>query len=593
MRELEYPFDSSWILKKRRSIKRMLLQSERSFLEKKIAVLGGSTTNEIVEILDLFLLNQGIRAQFYQSEFNKFWEDVMFDNEKLIQFCPDLIYIHTSSRNIMRFPNVKNTREQIDALLQETLGHFQAVWEKIESTFGCPVIQNNFEQAYYRLLGNQDVADIHGRLHFISRLNAEFYAYAQTHDAFYIHDINYLASCYGLQKWADPLCWHMYKYAMDVAAIPDFSYNLSNIMKSLFGRNKKALVLDLDDTLWGGVIGDDGPENIEIGSETGRAEIFTEFQQYLKAHRDLGILLATNSKNDRDTALEGLRRPDSVLREEDFTALRINWDPKDQNLISIARELNIGVDSLVFVDDNPAERHIVREQLPDVGVPELVQPEGYISVLDRAGFFEVTNLSADDLARNEMYAAESQRKRQKVSFNDYGEYLHSLEMRAEIQPFSQMYLSRIAQLTNKSNQFNLTTLRCTKGDIQRFADDDRYITRYGKLEDKFGDNGVVSVVSGHIEAKCLHLDLWLMSCRVLKRDMEYAMMDAVVQACKERGLTGIYGYYYPTAKNEMVKEFYAQMGFEQLSEDEDGNSKWFFSVPERYENKNKVIKVGV
>lgn len=592
MRELEYPFDSQWILKAQRKIKRKLTEGQTSFLNKRIAVLGGSTTSGIVDILDLFLLNQGIQCEFYQSDYNKYWEDVMFGNDELAQFKPDLVYIHTSSRNILKYPTLKDSPAQVDQLLDETFEHFRQMWDKIPVTFGCPVIQNNFEFPFYRLLGNQDVADIHGRRNFVERLNAKLYGYAQTHSNFYINDIQYIAACYGLQSWSDPYYWNMYKYAMSVPAIPEFAYNLANIVKSLFGRNKKALVMDLDNTLWGGVIGDDGKENIEIGHENGRAETFTEFQEYLKAHKSLGVLLAINSKNERDIAMEGLRRPDSVLREEDFVAIRANWNPKDQNLVDIARELNIGIDSLVFVDDNPAERHIVKEQFPDTGVPEMTSPETYITTLDRCGFFEVTNLSSDDLVRSEMYAAEAKRKEQQSAFQNYDEYLLSLDMQAEIKPFSEMHVNRIAQLTNKSNQFNLTTLRCTTSDIQRFADDENYITLYGRLKDRFGDNGLISVFSGHIEQTTLHIDLWLMSCRVLKRNMEYAMMDAVVGECRQRGLSGIYGYYYPTAKNMMVKEHYKTLGFELVSEDDNGGTKWYFAVPDDYENKNKVIKVG-
>lgn len=591
MKELEYPFDSELILKKKKSIKRQFNESGKSFLTKKIAVLGGSTTSDIVKVLDLFLLNQGIRAEFYESEFNKYWEDVMFDNEELVQFQPDIIYIHTSTRNILTYPDVEYSDKQIDELLDETFEHYCLMWEKAEREYHCPIIQNNFEQPYYRLLGNRDVYDLHGRLNFINRLNEKFYEYARTHKSFYINDINYMSACYGIDKWSDPFYWHMYKYAMCVAAIPEFCYNLSVIVKSIFGKNKKAFALDLDNTLWGGVIGDDGPENIEIGHENGRAETYTEFQNYIKAHKKLGILLTINSKNDYATAMEGLKRPDSVLREEDFIVIKANWNPKDCNIAEIAQELNIGTDSLVFIDDNPAERHIVKEQFAGIAVPEVGLPETYIRIVDRSGFFEVTDFSEDDLKRNEMYIANSQREKQKHSFTDYNDYLRSLEMKAEIAPFSETFMSRIAQLTNKSNQFNLTTLRCTQSDVERFAADDAYITLYGRLEDKFGDNGVVSVLFGHKKDTCLHIDLWLMSCRVLKRDMEYAMMDRLVGECQKCGLKGIYGYYYPTAKNGMVKDFYKLQGFELVTENTDGSTVWYFEIPEEYKNKNKVIEV--
>ncbi|MCM1144867.1 MAG: HAD-IIIC family phosphatase [Blautia sp.] len=595
MKELEYPFNPEYILKKRKSIKKSLLGQEgQQFLTKRIAILGGSTTHDLMEMMELFLLNVGIRPVFYESEYNQYWQDVMFDNPELVEFAPELIFIHTSTRNIKDFPAVQDSEEQIGMLLEAVYQPFEQMWEKIAKTYQCTVIQNNFEQPYYRLLGNSDFSNPHGRVSFVNRLNEKFAAYAREHKNFFINDINYMASCYGLQKWADPFYWHMYKYACAVQALPELAYNVVNIIKSVYGRNQKALVLDLDNTLWGGVVGDDGVDNIEIGQETSLGQLYSEFQGYIKAHKDLGVLLTINSKNDEENALAGLNRPDSVLKPKDFLVIKANWANKDKNIIEIARELNIGVDSLVFVDDNPAERHIVESQVPGVKAPEVEDVVRFITILDRAGYFEVTNLSADDLKRNEMYRANAERKKQEASYTDYADYLKSLEMNAEIQPFAPMYMARIAQLTNKSNQFNLTMKRCSQADIEGYAANPAYITLYGKLADKFGDNGVVSVVFGHLDeadGTLFHIDLWLMSCRVLKRDMEFAMMDELVHCCLEKGIRRLKGYYYKTAKNNMVKDFYQLQGFTKQQEDADGNSEWEFTIPDDYENKNKVIKI--
>ncbi|MCM1386573.1 MAG: HAD-IIIC family phosphatase [Bacillus sp. (in: Bacteria)] len=601
MKELEYPFDAEYILKKRKAIKKELIaqcgaaQNGKPYISKRIAILGGSTTHDIKEILELFLLNAEITPVFYESEYNQYWQDVMFDNPELIQFHPDIIFIHTSTRNIKDFPTVRNTNEQIEELLEAAYQPYEQMWNKIENVYQCPVIQNNFEPPFYRLLGNSDFSDSHGRLNFINRLNAKFAAYAQAHNNFYINDINYMASCYGLQKWADPFYWHMYKYACALQAIPELTYNIANVIKSIYGKNQKAFVLDLDNTLWGGVVGDDGADNIEIGQESSIGQLYSEFQEYLKAHKDLGVLLTIDSKNDEENALAGLNRPDSVLKPEDFLIIKANWENKDKNIIEIARELNIGTDSLVFVDDNPAERHIVESQAAGVKVPEVEDIVKFITTLDRAGYFEVTNLSADDLQRNDMYKANVERKKQEASYADYADYLLSLDMDAEIQPFAPMYMARIAQLTNKSNQFNLTTKRCSQADIEGYAQNPSYITLYGKLVDKFGDNGVVSVVFGHIDEAdetLFHIDLWLMSCRVLKRDMEYAMMDELVARCQKRGIYCIKGYYYPTAKNAMVRDFYALQGFTKVNEDIEGNAEWEFVIPAQYEKRNKVIQVN-
>lgn len=594
MRELEYPLDSEYILKKSKKLKRELLESGTDFLSKKIAVLGGSTTHDIVRILEVFLLNRGIQPVFYESEYAQYFQDVMFDNPKLTEFAPDLIYIHTSNRNIAGYPTVSDNPEQIDAMLEEQYEHFRVMWERIADKYHCPVIQNNFEYPFYRILGNQEAVYAQGRISFINRLNERFYQYAREHEGFYIHDINYISSAYGLDKWADPFYWHMYKYAMCMQAIPEFAYNLSNIIKAVFGKNKKSLVLDLDNTLWGGVVGDDGVENLEIGQETSMGQVYSEFQGYLKAQKDIGVMLNINSKNEYDNAVAGLNHPDGILRPEDFIVIKANWEPKSRNIAAIAEEMNILPDSLVFVDDNPAEREIVGAQVPRVSVPEIGTPEQYIRVLDHAGFFEVTSLSEDDRKRNEMYKANIEREKQQQNFGDYREYLLSLEMKGTIKPFEPIYMARIAQLSNKSNQFNLTTRRYTQSDIERFAADENYITRYGKLEDKFGDNGVVSVVIGRKDdnEKVLHLELWLMSCRVLKRDMEYAMMDSLIEACQTCGIEAMIGYYYPTVKNGMVKEFYGTMGFAKIQEDHDGSTTWRFDISSDYAKKNTVITVN-
>ncbi len=591
MQELQYPFDSRYIIKKKKSIKRQLLDEGTGFTNKKIAVLGGSTTHDIIMILELFLLDRGIRPEFYECEYARYWEDVMFDNPELKEFAPDIIYIHTSNRNIRQYPALSMSEEEAEELLAADYNHFEKMWGKIENTYHCPVIQNNFEYPFYRMLGNADATDIHGRVNYINRLNAMFAAYARDHKDFFIQDINYLSAVYGLDKWSDPLYWHMYKYALSMEAIPTLAYNLSNIIKSIYGKNKKALALDLDNTLWGGIVGDDGVEGIEIGPETSMGQVYSEFQGYLKELKDIGVILNVCSKNEEENAIAGLNHPDGVLKPDDFIVIKANWDPKSKNLADMAGELNLLPESFVFVDDNPAEREIVRSQLHVVS-PEIGSVEDYIRVIDHSGFFEVTNLSADDAKRNEMYKENAKRAQLEASFDNYGDYLKSLEMKGTIKSFEPIYMERIAQLSNKSNQFNLTTRRYTRAEIEEIAGSDEYIDIYGKLEDKFGDNGVVSVVIGRKNGDILDMDLWIMSCRVLKRDMEYAMMDELVHKAKEAGIKTIRGYYYPTAKNKMVRDFYGLMGFTLVSEDEEGNRTWEFTVPGEYVNRNSYIRVN-
>ncbi len=459
MKELEYPFDVSLLIKKKKSLKRQLLEEDTKFIDKKIAVLGGSTTHDIVTMMELFLLNFGIRPTFYESEYNKYWEDVMFDNPELKEFGPDLIYIYTTNRNITNFPKPGISGEEVNALLDAEENRFSSMWEKISGTYHCPVIQNNFEFPTYRLLGNSDCYNISGHVSFINTLNARFAQYARDHKDFYIEDIQYLSASYGLDQWADPLYWHEYKYALSVEAIPTLSYSVACIIKSIYGKNKKVLTLDLDNTLWGGIIGDDGADNLAIGQETGIGQAYSEFQSYIKSHRDIGVILTVDSKNDHEIAMEGLDHPDSTLKADDFVVIKANWETKSKNLVDTANELNLLPESFVFVDDNPAERQIIRSQVPGAAVPDIGSVENYIRAIDHAGYFEVTELSADDAKRNEMYKANAERAALKESFSDYGQYLDSLEMTAVINGFEPVVLERIAQLSNKSHKFNITTKR--------------------------------------------------------------------------------------------------------------------------------------
>ncbi len=590
MKELCYPFDSSYIMRCRRAIRLQLTSDGTTRVKKKIAVLGGSTTNDICRALELFLLDAGIEPEFWQSEYNRFFEDAVFGNTELDEFKPDIIYIHTTGRNLTEgFPEMTYTASDTEQLLERQFSRFETVWNKLGERFGCVIIQNNFELPFYRLLGNRDCYDHRGAVRYINRLNERFADYANNHNGFYLNDINYISASYGLDKWTDLTSWYMFKYAMSVEAIPYFSYNLAAIIRSIFGKNKKVLTLDMDNTLWGGIVGDDGVENLELGEETPTAQCYDEFQKYVKAQKQLGVLLTVNSKNEHENAIAGLNHPDSRLSPDDFTVIKANWNPKDINLKDTAAALDLGADAFVFVDDNPAERDIVSSNVPGVAVPEIGEPHEYIRVLDKNAYFEVTSFTEEDMKRGEMYAQNAKRAEMKSEYADYGEYLTNLQMHAEIRSFIPTYINRIAQLTNKSNQFNVTTKRYTVEEIERCADSAEYITLYGRLSDRFGDNGVVSVVIGKIEGSELHIEVWLMSCRVLKRDMEYAMLDSLVANCREKGVDVIYGYYYPTKKNGMAKELFGDFGFDKIS-DNDGDTVWKLNV-NGYNNKNRYITV--
>ena len=589
---LNYPFDAHYLLRKKKAIRRNLLQ-RTDLLEKRIAILGGSTTAEIKDMLELFLLKDGIKPIFYESDYNKYYEDLMFSNTSLEEFAPEVIYIHTTSVNITRFPNLQENAVDVDALLAQEMNRFQALWDRAAAHYGCSVIQNNFELPHYRMLGNMDSYDLHGRSCFILELNRRFSEQMRLRQHLHLNDINYLSAWFGLERWYDKFFWYSYKYAMSYEVIPLLADSVASIIKAIYGKTRKCLVLDLDNTLWGGVIGDDGLNGIRIGKETPEAEAYTEFQEYVKGLKERGIILAVCSKNDDANAREGFSHPDSILKLEDFSTFQANWDPKHENVREIAKNLNIGIDSLVFADDNPIERNIVRSQEPQVAVPELGNNVArYINVLDKTCYFETVSLSTDDLQRTSFYAGNAIRSEIESKYTSYEEFLSSLEMKAEIKPFSPIYLDRLTQLINKTNQFNVTTRRYTQAEINAMSVDGRYITIYGRLLDKFGDNGLISILIAECRGSELHIDLWLMSCRVLKRGMEHAMFDQLICEARKRGILTIYGNYYPTAKNGMVKDLYGELGFIKVKAGENGDTTWLFDIPTVYTNKNLFIEVN-
>lgn len=586
-----YPYDKDLLMRKQKSIRReLLVRTDVDYIDKRIALLCGSTVDDIKNILELFLLDAGIRPQFYQSEYNKFYEDAVFGNAELDAFQPDIIIVFTSVVNIIERPALGDGYDEVKEKLRMEMGRFTRIWEELTKKFPAAVIiQNNMDLSYETGVGSLDAAEHYGLTRFIESLNRDFADYAVSHENFFLHDLHGLAARIGLLKWHDRFQYYAYKLAMSYDVIPEVSLGLAKIIKGLLGKNKKCLVLDLDNTLWGGIIGDDGMEHIEIGHETPTAEAYTAFQEYVLKLKERGVILAVCSKNEEDIAKSGFNHPDSVLHVEDFVSFHANWKPKNINLRIIAEEINIGTDSLVFIDDNPAERQLVRDTMPEVAVPEVdpVDVFSYIRAIEGAGFFEPVTISEDDRKRNESYRGNIQRRSLEESMQTYDDFLQSLEMEAEIDDFRSVYYDRIAQLTNKSNQFNLTTRRYTRADIEQMANDQHYVTLYGRLRDKFGDNGLISVVIGEKIDDSLHIRLWLMSCRVLKRGMEQMMLDALAARAAADGCKELIGYYYKTAKNKMVSDLYAVFGFEKIMQSGD-DTVWRLDLA-GYEKQGKYI----
>jgi len=590
-RLLTRPFDVSKILSKRRQI-RHVLQNAGKHTEVRLAILGGSTTSELVDILELFLLKEGIQPVFYQSEFGRFYEDAVVDNAALRKFKPEVVLVHTTARNLQHIPEAGESGESVEHKLDLEFERFHSIWTCLQKEIGCLVIQNNFEPFPQRPLGNLDSVAAFGKNNFICRLNLRLAEHARKMSSWLlINDINYLAAQVGLGEWCEERYWYSYKLALSPTANVALAHNLTKILRAAFGKSRKVLVLDLDNTLWGGVIGDDGLQNLRLGNEAPEGEAFVAFQRYCLELKSQGVLLAVCSKNDLVTAQEGFTHPDSLLKLDDFAAFQANWEPKHENLVRIADSLNLGLESLVFVDDNPAEREIVSAQLEAVAVPDVGSDiSRFAEIIDGEGYFEAVHISAEDIARAGLYQANAKREVSLGKFRSYDEYLLSLEMEAEIDVFNDYYLDRIAQLTNKTNQFNLTTTRYTAANLRHIAAAAGYVSLYGRLKDKFSDHGLISVVLGEVKERELHVLLWLMSCRVLKRGMEHAMLDALVAQCQNKGITGIYGRYLRTAKNGMVAKHYEEMGFECVSQSEQ-ESTWRLDLSRGYENRNRFIQI--
>src|ERR1017187_1095249 len=590
LKALRFPIAVGDILRKRLVLKKELLK-QTNLVPTRIAILGGSTTTEVKSMLELFLLAQGIEPAFYESGYNHYSEDIEFENSDLWNFKPNIVFLHTTWHNISEFPALLEAEAEIEARVRREMARFESLWEKIHTELGAVIIQNNFDLPRLRPLGNLEASETFGSVNFVLRLNAEFASYARNHSHLLINDILYLSAQIGQAGWFRNSYWYNFHMALSPTASVALGHNVAAIVKSVYGKSKKCLVLDLDNTLWGGVIGDDGLQNLILGKDHPVGEAYLDFQRYVKNLRRRGVILAVCSKNDEENAKEGFSHPDSVLKLEDFSVFKANWNTKCENIREIAAELNIGLDSIVFVDDNPAERAIVEEHLSEVAVPNVGSDVSvFAEVLEQESYFEVDKIVQDDLSRSAFYSSNVERSACQSQFSNYGDFLASLQMSAEIGSFRPVYLERITQLIKKTNQFNLTTRRYTSGEVEAIAEDPAFLTLYGRLTDKFGDNGLVSVVVGQIVDEVLQIDLWLMRCRVLKREMEFAMFDALVEQCQLRGIRKIIGVYIRSKKNGMVAGHYASLGFSAMNGTSESGELWGYDVPSTYSPRARYIR---
>tara|TARA_B110000438_G_scaffold302930_1_gene362323 strand:- start:72 stop:1778 length:1707 start_codon:yes stop_codon:yes gene_type:complete len=552
-----------------------------------VAILGGSTTDLIKKTLSKLMLANKIKVNIYESNYNQFYFEAINISKKLKSFNPDIIYIHITNINIEPFPKVEDSDAKISKLLKQNIEKFHNIWKSLTKEFNCTIIQNNFEFLNYSSLGNLDSSKNYGKINFINQLNAALCKKIQNFNNIIINDINLISSRFGLKKWQDDTLYFNYKYALSFDAIQVLAYSISRIILSLLGKSKKCLVVDFDNTIWGGVIGEVGEKNIEIGNDSPRGEIFLRFQKYLLDLTSIGIILAGCTKNEYKVAASGLKNKNCIIKENNFAVIQANWKNKAENIRIIAKKLNIGLDSIVFVDDSKFERESVKTQLPMVAVPEIGEdPENFIHNLDILNYFEKSILSKEDLKRSNYYENNFKREQIKTKYKDYKEYLKSLKMKSLFKNFNKFNMTRVVQLINKTNQFNLTMKRMSEKDVLKISNDKDYLTISANLEDKFGDNGIVTIFIAKIKKRRLEIKSWLMSCRVFNRNLEIALFDQLIILCKKKGIENIHGTFIPSDKNNIVKNFYASLNFKK-----NGKNKWKFKVEKKYKKQEKIIKV--
>jgi FkbH-like protein len=544
---------------------------------KRLAILGGPTTLQLRQLIELFLAHEGIAVEVYEADYGLFRQEVLFDGSGLDAFAPDIIFLATDARDVRSFPPVDADESAAARLADAEIAGWEQLWERARSRWNAAVVQNNFALGPYSTFGHFASRHPAAREHYLGRLNRLLAEKAP--GPVMLHDLNSLAAEAGASSWFDSRYYHEYKMPCGPDCLPAYAHSVAALLRAHLGRSKKVLALDLDNTLWGGVVGDVGAGGIKLGQGSGEGEAFLAFQQFAKDLARRGVILAVCSKNDQDKAREPFeKRADMVLRLSDISAFVANWENKADNLRSIADRLALGLDSFVFVDDNPAERALVRRFVPEVAVPDLPEdPAGYIAAVARHRYFELTSFTQEDRARSQFYADNARRDALKCEAPDLATFLRSLAMNMSVEPVTDLNIERATQLINKSNQFNLTTRRYSLAEIREISTSPDWQTRTFSLRDQLGDNGLISVLLLARRGSDLVIDTWVMSCRVLQRGVEQFVRNELVDLCRAANCERLLGTFIPTAKNGMVSDLYGRLGFAPSGAD-DGTTHWQLPV---------------
>lgn len=534
----------------------------------KIAILGNCSTQHLSTALKGYGYKEGYNLDIFDADYNQIDAQVMDDNSELYNHAPNSVLIYMSTEKLfenfcqLELQNRNNFAENI-------LNQIETYWNTINSKLKTNIMQFNFVEIDDKIFGNYSNKVSNSFIYQIRKLNYLLMELVEkTKNAFLI-DLSSIQNLYGRKELHDEKLYYIAKMPISTNLLPEVAKQVVDIIKALNGKIKKCVVLDLDNTLWGGVIGDDGLKSIQIG-ELGLGHAFSEFQMWLKELKNRGIILTVCSKNNEDIAKEPFEKhPEMVLRLEDISMFVANWQDKASNIKHIQETINIGMDSLVFIDDNPFERNLVKELIPDITVPDLPEdPAMYLSYLKSLNLFETASYSENDKDRTKQYQAEVGRATMQSSFEDFNDYLKSLQMVATAHEFNEFEIPRISQLTQRSNQFNLRTIRYTEAEIEEILRNDKYLTLSFSLKDKFGDYGLISVVIMEKKDKeTLFLDTWLMSCRVLKRGMEEFIINTIIETAKKKGFKKVVGEYIKTPKNAMVEKIYSNLGFKEVKKD--------------------------
>jgi FkbH-like protein len=540
-----------------------------------LGIVGNATLEPLAPILVATALRHGVALTCVTAEYGQTIQQSSSADASINRARPDAVLIALDHRGL---PLVRASFDDAAAsdAVAESVSFIATLRDGFRAHGGAIAIVQTVAPPPETTFGNLDRAVAGTPRNAISRFNDALLAsVARTQDV--ILDVAALAETVGLANWHAPTQWNIAKFAFDAAFLPLYADHVCRTIAALRGKSRRCLVLDLDNTVWGGVIGDDGIEGIVIGQGNATGEAFLDIQRTALDLRRRGVILAVSSKNDDSIARRPFAtHPEMLLREDHIAVFQANWNDKATNIVAIARELSLGVDAMVFLDDNPVERGLVRETLPSVAVPELpADPASYARTLVAAGYFEAVAFSDEDRNRAGFYRDNARRVALQAQVADLESYLASLAMRIAFRPFDATGRSRIIQLINKSNQFNLTTRRYGEAEVAAFEADPRTFTLQVRLIDAFGDNGMIAVVIGKpVASDAWEIDTWLMSCRVLGRRVEQMVLREILYHARARGIRRLIGRYVPTARNGMVADHYEALGFRRLGGDALGETTW-------------------